>query len=278
MHVRSYAKINWALRVTSRRTDGFHDLETLFQTISLHDDLSFEPSDRLTLTCDDRAIPTGESNLVLRAARALNAPPVSIRLTKRIPAGGGLGGGSSNAAATLVALDEMFGLETAAGKLHEMALALGSDVPFFLIGGTAHATGRGELLTPMPPLPPIPLLLVLPNERVATVEAFRAIRGYSKPIGVDRCRALCENDFPGDVSDLTNDFEEPVFARLPQLREFKLRLLRAGAPWAAMSGSGSTIVGAFRSERERDAAAAGFTDVRVRTATTLSLAPSASED
>jgi 4-diphosphocytidyl-2-C-methyl-D-erythritol kinase len=278
MHVRSYAKINWALRVTGRRPDGFHDLETLFQTISLHDDLSFEPSDRLTLTCDDPAIPTGESNLVLRAARALNAPPASIRLAKRIPAGGGLGGGSSNAAATLVALDEMFGLETPPGKLHEIALALGSDVPFFLVGGTAHATGRGELLTPMPPLPSIPLLLVLPNERVATVKAFRAIRGYSKPIGVDRYRALCANDFLGVVSDLTNDFEEPVFARLPQLRELKQRVLRAGAAWAAMSGSGSTIVGAFRSDRERDEAAAGFTDVRVQTATTLSSAPSASGD
>jgi 4-diphosphocytidyl-2-C-methyl-D-erythritol kinase len=278
MHVRSYAKINWALRVTGRRPDGFHDLETLFQTISLHDDLSFEPSDRLTLTCDDPAIPTGESNLVLRAARALNAPPASIRLAKRIPAGGGLGGGSSNAAATLVALDEMFGLETPPGKLHEIALALGSDVPFFLVGGTAHATGRGELLTPMPPLPSIPLLLVLPNERVATVKAFRAIRGYSKPIGVDRYRALCANDFLGVVSDLTNDFEEPVFARLPKLRELKQRVLRAGAAWAAMSGSGSTIVGAFRSDRERDEAAAGFTDVRVQTATTLSSAPSASGD
>lgn len=278
MHVRSYAKINWALRVTGKRADGFHDLETLFQTISLHDDLSFEPSDRLTLTCDDPAIPTGESNLVLRAARALNAPPVSIRLTKRIPAGGGLGGGSSNAAATLDALDEMFGLKTPRGKLFEIALALGSDVPFFLAGGTAYATGRGELLTPMPPLPAIPLLLVLPNERVATVEAFRAVRGDSKPIGVDRFRALCANDFLGGASDLTNDFEETVFARLPQLRGFKQRVLRAGAAWAGMSGSGSTIVGAFRGDRERDEAAAGFTDVRVQTATTFSFAASASGD
>src|SRR5687767_2512053 len=98
---KSFAKINWALRITGKRADGFHDLETVFQTISLHDELTFTPSDRLSLTCDDPSIPVDETNLVLRAARAVGAPPVAIHLRKRIPAGGGLGGGSSNAATTL---------------------------------------------------------------------------------------------------------------------------------------------------------------------------------
>src|SRR3954468_15009389 len=104
MNVRAYAKINWTLRVTGRRPDGFHDLETIFQTISLHDTLTFTESDRLTLTCDDPSIPVDETNLVWRAARAIDAKPVAIHLQKRIPHGGGLGGGSSDAAATLIAL------------------------------------------------------------------------------------------------------------------------------------------------------------------------------
>ncbi len=278
MHVRSYAKINWSLRVTGKRADGFHDLETLFQTISLHDELTFERSDRLTLSCDDPTIPTGESNLIVRAATALNAPPAAIHLKKRIPAGGGLGGGSSNAAATLAALDAMYGLGTSAAKLRELALSLGSDVPFFLVGGTAYATGRGEVLTPMPSLAGIPLLLVLPEERVATAEAFRAIRRYSEPIGVERYRKLCAKDLPAMRDELVNDFEEPVFQRLPRLKELKARVVRAGAAWAAMSGSGSTIVGAFRSEAERDQALDTFKDVRVRSATTLSSAALVSAD
>ena len=109
MQVRSHAKINWALRILGRRPDGYHDLETLFQTISLHDTLTIEDADRLTLTCDDSTIPADDSNLILRAARALGTPPVKIELQKRIPAGGGLGGGSSNAAATSLAVSAIDG-------------------------------------------------------------------------------------------------------------------------------------------------------------------------
>src|SRR6266568_3445478 len=154
MQVLAHAKINWSLRITGRRADGYHDLETLFQTISLHDTLTITPSERLTLTCDDPTIPVDDTNLVLRAAKLAAAPPVAIHLEKRIPAGGGLGGGSSDAAATLVAL----GAPSA-----ELALQLGSDVPFFLVGGTAYATGRGEVLTPLRRAAPIPLLLLLPE-------------------------------------------------------------------------------------------------------------------
>src|SRR5436189_24271 len=110
MQIEAHAKINWALRVTARRDDGFHDLETLFQEISLHDTLTIEPAEQFSFTCDDPTIPTDERNLVIRAARALDSPPVAIHLQKRIPAGGGLGGGSSDAAATLVALSTMFSL------------------------------------------------------------------------------------------------------------------------------------------------------------------------
>lgn len=191
---------------------------------------------------------------MLRAARAVNASPVAIDLRKRIPAGGGLGGGSSNAAATLLAFG---GTRT---DLPEIALPLGSDVPFFLVGGTAYATGRGEILTLLPPMSGIPLLLLLPEERVSTKDAFARITQYSKPLGIDAHR---------DFANFTNDFEEPIFAMIPRLRELKRRLYDAGAKWAGMSGSGSTIVGAFENVAARDVAANAFPDIRIeRVATT----------
>jgi len=254
MDVHSYAKINWSLRVTGRRADGFHDLETIFQSISLHDTLTFTPASELSLTCDDPSIPTDDTNLVLRAARALGAPPVAIHLQKRIPAGGGLGGGSSNAATTLVTLARMFALDV---PLAPIALQLGSDVPFFLLAGTAYATGRGEVLTPMPAMQPTPLLLLMPEERVLTGQAFAGLRRFSPPLGIDLYRELLATP-----EVLTNDFEESVFAQLPRLRLLKEALRDEGATWSGMTGSGSTIVGAFAAARTRDAAASRITGVR----------------
>ncbi len=269
MQVKSLAKINWSLRITGKRGDGYHDLETLFQTISLHDTITITTAGQMSMVCDDPRVPCDETNLAMRAARAIGAPPVHIALQKRIPAGGGLGGGSSNAAATLVALDAMFALHTAKQRLHEMALSLGSDVPFFLTGGTAYATGRGEQLTALPAAAPIPLLLVFPEERVSTAEAFSLIRAYSRAIGIDRCRELLREDLLAHEDLLVNDFEEPIYARIPRLRTLRERLKGAGAAWARMSGSGSTIAGAFRSQALRDEARAAFTDVRCVAAETI---------
>jgi 4-diphosphocytidyl-2-C-methyl-D-erythritol kinase len=252
--MKSYAKINWSLRITGKRADGFHDLETVFQTISLHDELTFRDAASLSLTCDDPSIPTDDTNLVIRAAKLLDAPPVAIELRKRIPAGGGLGGGSSNAATTLLALGAH------RDDLPQLALSLGSDVPFFLVGGTAYATGRGEVLTPLPSISDVPLLLLLPEERVLTKDAFARITRYSQPLGLDA--------YARGFESYTNDFEEPVFAMLPRLRELKQRLYDAGATWASMTGSGSTIVGAFATAAARDAAATAFADVRVERAET----------
>jgi len=256
--VRAHAKINWALRVTGKRADGYHDIETVFQTISLHDTLTFRDAERLSLTCDDPSIPTDDTNLVLRAARAAGAGAVAIELRKRIPAGGGLGGGSSDAAATL----KRFGGEGA-------ALSIGSDVPFFLTGGTAYATGRGEVITPLPSAAGIPLLLLIPEARVSTASAYAMLRRFSPPLGIGRYRAMIEDGLLSHAAELVNDFEEPVFDALPELRRLKSRLAEAGAAWAAMSGSGSTIVGAFREAAERDAATARFSDVRCESAETI---------
>ena len=266
MERRANAKINWMLRITGRRPDGFHDLETIFQTISLHDTLTFTPSSSLSLQCDDAAIPADETNLVMRAARSLAAGRVHIQLQKRVPSGGGLGGGSSDAATTLVALapPQMSDLQ-----LRERALALGSDVPFFLLGGTAYATGRGEVLTPLPPLSGVPLLLVLPEARMATGRAFGLLRRFSAPLGLKRAKSLVRDVHSLCREDLINDFEGPVFAEFPELRGWKDRLYESGAIFASMSGSGTTLFGAFASEAERDAAAGQFPGVRVERAETL---------
>jgi 4-diphosphocytidyl-2-C-methyl-D-erythritol kinase len=264
--VPAHAKINWSLRITGKRTDGFHDLETLFQTISLHDTLTFTESDHLSLTCDDPTVPVDERNLVLRAARLLGAPPVAIDLHKEIPSGGGLGGGSSDAASTLITLSAMFGIDK---PLADLALTLGSDVPFFLTGGTAYATGRGEILTPMPRQAGIPLLLLMPRERVSTARAFGKLQRFSPPLGIEHYRQMTDDDLLAHAAELVNDFEEPIFGRLPVLQTLKTRLDDAGAAWSAMTGSGSTIVGAFRTAEDRDAARGHFSDVRTAAAETV---------
>ncbi len=252
MQVAAYAKINWSLRVTGKRADGYHDIETLFQTISLHDVLIIEESDRLTLTCSDPSIPVDDTNLVMRAARAIGVT-ARIHLEKRIPTGGGLGGGSSDAAAVLTAFDR---------KELQLALSLGSDVPFFLQGGTAYATGRGEEIEPLPRVAPVPLLLLFPEERVLTAQAYATLRRFSPPLGIDRVRAMIDDNLLDHATELINDFEEPLFAKLPHLHALKTRLYEQGAAWAGMSGSGSTMVGAFRSPSDRDTALTRFSGVR----------------
>jgi 4-diphosphocytidyl-2-C-methyl-D-erythritol kinase len=250
--MKAYAKINWALRVTGKRADGYHDIETLFQTISLHDELTFERSDVLSLTCDDPTIPVDETNLVMRAAQAIGVT-ARIHLRKRIPAGGGLGGGSADAAAVLREFNR---------PDPNLALSLGSDVPFFLEGGTAYATGRGEQLTKLPLVAPVPLILLIPAERVMTAQAYAMLRRFSPPLGIDRYRAMIDDNLLDHATELVNDFEEAIFAKIPHLHALKTRLYEGGAAWAGMSGSGSTIAGAFRSQADRDAALTRFSGVR----------------
>lgn len=263
----SYAKVNWLLRILHRRADGFHELETLFQTIDLHDEIDFARAERDTISCDDPSIPADASNLALRAVALLrevrDVPPVAIRIRKRIPAGGGLGGGSSNAAVTLRAVNALFNLGVRDDELHRIAGALGSDVAFFLVGGTAYATGRGEVLTPMEAVGPIPLLMVLPEERVATPDAYRALVQMREERGIagtlPRGAAAVRDAIRGGVAplcaEMINDLEEPVFTSVPQLRRWKERLLEEGATAALMSGSGSTLFGVFADVALRDRAA-----------------------
>ena len=270
LKVRSFAKINWMLRILDRRPDGYHDLETIFQTISLHDVLSFTKSDQLELSCDDPTIPAGEVNLAWRAAARMieefGIDPVRIDIRKVIPAGGGLGGGSSNAATTLMALDRMFELDAGPERLLDIALELGSDVPFFLVGGTAWGAGRGERLRLLPSPPPIPLIVLLPDERVSTAAAYAALAQARaggemrspKPFRFDLAEWVMREGVVERGSELLNDFEPVAFRMHPRLEDLKKALLDAGAAVALMSGSGSAIFGAFPDRETRDRALPRF--------------------
>ncbi len=264
--IRAHAKINWTLRVLGKREDGYHDLETIFQSISLADDITIETADEFSFHCDDPSIPSGEDNLAVKAYRRMQKempiPPVRIVLKKQIPAGGGLGGGSSNAAAVMRALLAFADRVPTAARMASIALDLGSDVPYFLVGGAAYGKGRGEVLTALPDPPAIPMLVLLPEERMSTPEAFRMLderRGDRKidleSSGADATfRTMLHLGFEQAGRLFENDFEAVVFPAHPHFAVLREQLIGEGAFWARMSGSGSTIAGAFADVASRDRA------------------------
>jgi 4-diphosphocytidyl-2-C-methyl-D-erythritol kinase len=238
MRVRAFAKINRSLRVLGIRSDGYHELRTIFQSIALHDTLTIRARPgAFALTCDDPACPTDETNLVARAAAALwraagrrGAPrDVAIDLQKRIPMQAGLGGGSSDAAAALRALAQRWRVGEA--KVRVTAAALGADVPYFLEGGAVLGLERGDLLFRLVEPPPHWVVLVLPGFGVSTKDAFAWF---------DRDRR--RNDV---AQELVNDLQAPVAARHPEIARVIAALRRSGASHAAMSGSGSAVFGLF---------------------------------
>jgi 4-diphosphocytidyl-2-C-methyl-D-erythritol kinase len=267
VRLRSLAKINLDLRVLHKRADNYHELRTVFQTISLADtlEIEYQPSARTLLELDDPlAIP---DNLVLRAARAaLDAikthARIRFRLKKQIPMGGGLGGGSSNAAAVLLALPALAGRPLPLDRLLSLAADLGSDVPFFLSGGTAVAIGRGTELYTLPDVAAEPLLLIASGIHVSTAAAYQALgRGLTSP-GLSRkingfqlfVRTLGDLRSARAASTLSaNDFESAVFSQHPRLKKMWGRL-RKHAAGARMTGSGSALFALFDSTAGRDLA------------------------
>lgn len=274
---RAPAKINLDLRILSREPDGYHRLETLFQALELHDVVEARPADALALEVEGD-VDTGpaQDNLVLRAARAFlaaapDAGPARLRLVKRIPAGAGLGGGSSDAAATLRALDALAGEPLGPQALREIGARLGSDVPFFLCGSPlARAQGRGERLTPLLPLPSAAVLVVDPGFPIATRDAFgwwdehvaaSGGRHATPEPGRDDAPGTGPHDFEALAAYARNDFEPPVFARHPSLAALKRHLLDAGATLSLLSGSGSCVWAVFRDDDRAAAAGARAGDL-----------------
>lgn len=257
----SFAKINLLLRILGKRYDGFHELFTVYQTISLYDTISFEKSDSLKLTCNDPSIMVDRGNLILKAAFRLKERfsyrhGANIHLEKRIASPGGLGGGSSNAVVALIGLSRLWGLEDA--DLHDIAEELGSDVPFFLYGGTAIGSGHGELIEPLSDLSAENMLVVTPKVSVSTRSAFD---GLNAELLTTRRResnlTVCRKEaYSLDLQHLAlkNDFEQSVFANFPEVKRVKDTLLDLGAVNAAMSGSGASVFAIFDKQETRQAA------------------------
>lgn len=261
----SHAKINLALDVGQQRPDGFHDIHTVFLALDLADRIHLEATDHpgIILEVQGQA-PGGAQNLAWQAAelilQATGFPGgLRISLEKRIPLQAGLGGGSSNAAAVLLGAAKLLGYKT---DLAPMALRLGSDAPFFLLGGAAEGRGRGEALTALPELPPMSFLLVHPGTGVSTAQAYKRLdevqRRKERGWAIRCIEAIKAGDRQRLVESLGNDFEQVVLKDYPEIDDLKKRLLNSGAEAALLSGSGSCVFGVFPDREQAVRAAENF--------------------
>lgn len=263
----AFAKVNLRLHIEGQRADGYHELRTVFQTITLHDTLhlSLSSGRAVTLETDDSELPTGRDNLVCRAIEAMRrelrfAPGIHARLQKRIPVARGLGGGSGDAAAAIIGVMRIAEGRLPLERLVEIASALGADVPFFLFGGRAVGVGRGDEIYPLPDGPNRWLVVVSPHDiALSTREAYQWVSSELTNRGnAAKILAFCALCWSRQETPLWNDFEGPVFRRYPRLAGIRRALLRAGAAEAALAGSGSAVFGVFRNPAQARRAALGF--------------------
>lgn len=256
----SLAKINWTLEVLGRRTDGYHELRTILQTVDLADELAFEVTgDDLVIECESPQVPRDESNLIAKAVRQFQKASgtsfgLKVILRKNIPVEAGLGGGSSNGAVTLLALQRLFNYPLKLKDLFAIGRELGADVPFFFTGGRAVGVGRGDEVYPLEDTEQNSILLVNCGVRVPTREAYSLLAGRLTsleakdiiPFSLEAAYAGIGRSRMGGP-ELRNDLEAAVFSRYPLLNEVKARLLSSNAQAVAMSGSGSTVFALFES-------------------------------
>ncbi|HXO05363.1 MAG TPA: 4-(cytidine 5'-diphospho)-2-C-methyl-D-erythritol kinase [Candidatus Sulfotelmatobacter sp.] len=280
VRIRAFAKINLCLHVMGKRPDGYHELRTIFQAISLHDTLEISiepgPGTHFFLTSNDQTL-LGSDNLVWRAIDAVSREigfqgTVSVHLEKKIPVARGLGGGSSDAAAALIGMLRLTREKIPLERLMEIAASLGADVPFFLFGGRALAVNRGDEIYPLPNGPKQTILVVSPRDiGVSTKDAYEwlspELTRLSKPNRIWGFCALC---WSRQGAGISNDFEGPVFSRHPRLREIRDALLKRGAADAALAGSGSAVFGIFRNPAQARRAARAFPEDSVFVVETLS--------
>jgi 4-diphosphocytidyl-2-C-methyl-D-erythritol kinase len=275
LSVRSFAKLNLFLDVICKRKDGYHNIETVFQSVNLHDELILEllPSG-LRITCDDPSIPSDSTNLAAKAFFAIRdvlnyRGGISIQIRKKIPAGAGLGGGSSNAAAVLKGMNRLLDGQLPGQKMHELAGQLGADVPFFLSGGLAAGWGKGEKLLPLPSLPESHLVVALPvGVSISTAFMYRKVSAPECSAPPPETFSGCGERLKGFVEAvypsvslasnasvfhfLYNELEEAAFRYFPEVAFLKKAMLKSGALEALMSGSGSAVFGFAEGAKEAE--------------------------
>jgi 4-diphosphocytidyl-2-C-methyl-D-erythritol kinase len=254
--IKSPAKINFGLNIISKRDDGFHNIETIFYPINLCDIITFEKSNSFAFNTNSVMLKKEiENNLIIKALRLIERHinkkiNVSIQLEKNIPIGAGLGGGSSNAAHTLLSINELFDLKIPDEKIKEFSLILGSDVPFFLKSIPSFAKSRGEILNPIDFEINKPILIINPGIHISTKWAYENIKPKKPLYTLGSIKKIDPTNFNSYKEKIVNDFEDLVFANFPFLKEIKEKLYSHGAQFALMSGSGSTIFGIFGSLSE----------------------------
>ena len=260
----SPAKVNLFLQVLGRREDGYHELATLMQKVDLCDHISFFADGKgIQVECPDGTLPVDESNLAHRAADAIfshvsNRPGIRIVIEKKIPIAAGLGGGSSNAATVLMALNDLFEYGLGTAELMKLGEKIGADVPFFIFGNAAWAFGKGERLVGVESLPQMSLVLVNPGIQVSTRDVYAGLNLKSK---IKLTKERLQFNIPKFISlqdiarGLRNDLERVTISLHPVIAELKSSLLRYGALGSLMSGSGSTVFGIFSEKREAERAA-----------------------
>jgi len=288
IRIPAFAKVNLRLDVLGKRADGYHELRTIFHTVTLHDTLRFRSRrgsgiELQVLGNEQLSQEAAEKNLVYRAVDALRRelkirPGVEILLQKEIPAGRGLGGGSSDAAAALLGYLQFTGKKVASSRLLEIAAGLGADVPFFLLGGRALGIGKGDEIYPLPDVAKRTLLIVSPNDiHVPTPDAYRwlhapELASLTKAAANHKLFRFCALCWSAQEESLENDFEAVVFRRHPRLAQIKRGLLRGGASEALLAGSGSAVFGVFQSPAKARRAVVGFPHDQAFVCETLSRA------
>jgi len=255
------AKINWTLEVLGPRPDGFHEVKTILQTIDLCDSLELEPAPELTLEATGEGLPPPQDNLTMKAARLLRervgySGGARMRLTKAIPVAAGLGGGSSDAAAALRGLDRLWGLALPHERLVELAAEMGSDVPFFLHGGTALAEGRGERITPLPNAPRTAILVVVPplsiSHKTQRMYSLLDREHHSDGAASDRFADALKQGQPLREGDQYDVFDSLAFRAFPELETCRQALIQAGASAVHLAGSGPALFVLLRDEEQRE--------------------------
>lgn len=262
--IKAHAKINWSLNILATRDDGYHQLDMLMQSLELCDELSFENARWLTLSVDGQSLPVGGRNLVIKAAQALNdymgqRRGARIQLKKHIPVRAGLGGGSADCAAALLALNQLWNLRLTPPALMAIGKTLGADVPFCMTGGLARVGGIGEDLRPLPAPPRIPLAMVTPGGGLSTARVFRAWDEGGYPVARADMDALADALSRGDLTLAQrlsfNALEAPAVKLLPAVAQAMDAFTHLDAKFVRMTGSGSTVFAAFSTLEQAQAAA-----------------------